>query len=73
MNPLKEIINIIQKKDNIKIGKVIRSYEDSSDVQVGNSYINVWGSYPVNSNVYIKDKQILGKIKKESQANVLID
>lgn len=73
-NPLKQLFNILSVKKDIKIGRVVQNNKNRCNVQLSDkSYINVWGDYAVGSNVYIKDGQILGRIKRESYNNVLID
>jgi len=73
-NPLKELIDELSKPSNIKIGVVTKQSDTRSTVKISDgSYINVWGSYTKGSNVYIKDNQILGKIKKENITTVMID
>ena len=73
-NPLQQIKDILSEPKSIKIGIVIDNTQDRSIVKLsGNNYVNVWGNYPKNSNVYIKDGVILGKIKRENVNTVMID
>lgn len=73
-NPLKDIIDILSKPVNIKIGIVTNQSDTRSTIKLAdNSYINAWGSYSKGSNVYIRDGQILGKIKREGLTEILID
>lgn len=73
-NPLQQIKDILSEPKSIKIGIVIDNTQDRSIVKLSdNNYVNVWGNYPKNSNVYIKDGVILGKIKRENVNTVMID
>jgi len=73
-SPLKQIIDLIQKPSVIRIGKVINNKNGRCFIKTSdNSYINAWGNFNKNDNVYIRDEQILGKIKNESYISVVVD
>ena len=73
-NPLKQMFNILSEKKNIKIGRVIQNNKNRCVVQLSDkSVLRAWGDYSIGSNVYIRDGQILGRIKRENYNEILID
>ena len=73
-NPLKQMLNILSGKKNINIGRVIQNNKNRCVIQLSDkSVLRAWGDYSIGSDVYVKDGQILGKIKKEGYNNILID
>lgn len=73
-NPLQQIKDILSEPKSIKIGVVVDNTQGRSVIKLSdNNYINAWGNYPKNSNVYVKDGVILGKIKRENINTVRID
>jgi len=74
MNPLKQIISMLQKSDNIKIGRIVSKKDDRCVVQTADeSYITAWGNFNIGNNVYVKDGQILGRVKREGYMNIMVD
>ena len=73
-NSLKQIIDTLQKPSVIRIGKVVSNKNGRCFIKTSDdSYINAWGNFDKNDNVYIRDEQILGKIKDESYISVMVD
>jgi hypothetical protein len=73
-NPLKEIIDLLNKPVETKIGTVTATDGQKCLIKLSDqSYVNAWGSYSRGSTVYIRDDQIMGKVKRQGTVNVLVD
>ena len=70
LNSLKELF---QKPTKLQIGTVESTSEGRCVVRLStDATVSCWGSYSSGDSVYIKDGQILGKIKKEVPTVVYI-